>query len=169
MTLQPINEKEQPKPQRASRHHGGAASGAMGAKFQLPATQILSRYPTQNRPDQARQQLSQGSALRASRHHGGAASDVKGTAWEVEERKKSGRFPTRFRMIQRGSNWVKAQPWRNGNKALIASHPDFESLPDSKSPRSSAAATESRLSLAGVEGGEVRGEELGLYVLLEGR
>ena len=35
----------------------------------------------------------------------------------------------------------------NGNKASLVSRPDFELLPDSKSPRSSAAATESRLSL----------------------
>ena len=36
----------------------------------------------------------------------------------------------------------------NGNKASLVSRPDFESLPDSKSPRSSAAAAESRLRLA---------------------
>ena len=48
--------------QGASRHHGGAATGDMGTIYRLKRRQILSRFPTQNRHDQARQQLAGGPA-----------------------------------------------------------------------------------------------------------
>ena len=48
--------------QRASRHHGGAARGKMGTEYRFEPRKILSRYPTQNRRDQARQQLAGGPA-----------------------------------------------------------------------------------------------------------
>ena len=56
--------------QGASRHHGGAATGDMRTIYRLKRRQILSRFPSQNRRDQARQQPSQGSALAQWEQHG---------------------------------------------------------------------------------------------------
>ena len=69
--------------QGASRHHGGAATGDMRTIYRLKRRQILSRFPSQNRRDQARQQLT-----------GGPAD----------------RFPTQNRAIRRGSNRLSALP-----------------------------------------------------------
>ena len=60
----------------------------------------------------------------------------------THKRKRTTQTPARKPLPRRRSERC------NGNKESLVSRPDFESLSDSKSPRSSAAATESRLSLA---------------------
>ena len=114
-----------PHTKRASRHHGGAARVKLGTKYYPEQRKKLSRFPTQFRCDQARQQMSAGTARRdskcqrtppaaaagvsghrpphtkrASRHHGGAARVKLGTKYYLEQRKKLSRFPTQFRCDQ---------------------------------------------------------------------
>ena len=65
-----------PQTKRASRHHGGAARVKLGTKSCSEPSKKLSRFPTQFRRDQTRQQPSAGTARR---QHGGAARVKLGT------------------------------------------------------------------------------------------
>ena len=88
---------------RASRHHGGAASGKLGTGCRCESSQILNRFPIQNRRDQARQQMSADTVRptkRASRYHGGAASGKLGTTCRCEPSQILNRFPIQNRRDQ---------------------------------------------------------------------
>ena len=74
--------------QGASRHHGGAATGDMRTIYRLKRRQILSRFPSQNRRDQARQQPSQGSALAQWEQHGKSKNERGGCEKTPQEDKK---------------------------------------------------------------------------------
>ena len=50
----------------ASRHHDCAATGKLGRSYRCEKTKVLSRFSTQNRRDQTRQQSSAGTARRFS-------------------------------------------------------------------------------------------------------
>ena len=52
--------------QGASRHHDGAATGKLGRSYRCETTKVLSRFSTQNRREQTRQQSSAGTARRRS-------------------------------------------------------------------------------------------------------
>ena len=143
---------------RASSHHGGAASGKLGTACGCEPSQILNRFPIQNRRDQARQQMSAGTARptkRASSHHGGAASGKLGTACGCEPSQILNRFPIQNRRDQtrQQSSADTVRPTKRasrhhggaasgevGNRLPLRIKSDFESLPDSKSSRPSAAA-----------------------------
>ena len=76
-----------------------------GHLLSLRTTQVLSRFPTQNRRDKARQQSSAGTA-RPYKHRAQAVTTTaqRPENWEQSNlpapRKKSGRCPTRFRRDQ---------------------------------------------------------------------
>ena len=103
---------------RASRHHGGAARVKLGTKYYFEQRKKLSRFPTQFRCDQARQQMSAGTARRVSKC---------------------------LRALPAPYKARKPPPWRRsarqiGNKVLPRTKKEIESLPDSISLRPSAAA-----------------------------
>ena len=100
-TARPPDKACKPPPRRRSEREVG------NRLRRCESSQILNRFPIQNRRDQARQQSSADTARptkRASRHHGGAASGKLGTGCRCEPTPELSRFSTQFRATKRGSN-----------------------------------------------------------------
>ena len=96
-TARPPDKACKPPPRRRSEREVG------NRLRRCESSQILNRFPIQNRRDQARQQMSADTVRptkRASRHHGGAASGKLGTGCRCEPSQTLNRFPIQNRRDQ---------------------------------------------------------------------